>query len=63
MRIFPQQNTANFLYNFLFFFVNKLFRKFIENSYPELKKANPKLPILVRECSGVQPRLWARFGI
>lgn len=37
-------------------------REFVENSYVELKKANPQLPILVRECSGVQPRLWARFG-
>lgn len=27
-----------------------------------LKKANPDFPILIRECSGVQPRLWARYG-
>lgn len=27
-----------------------------------LKKANPDFPILIRECSGVQPKLWARFG-
>lgn len=28
----------------------------------ELKKANPGLPILIRECSDVQPKLWARYG-
>lgn len=28
----------------------------------ELKKANPELPILIRECSDVQPKLWARYG-
>merc|ERR1712083_1288492 len=36
-------------------------RDFIENSYVSLKSMNPKLPILIRECSGVQPRLWARY--
>ena len=39
-----------------------LYRDFIEQSYVPLKQANPKFPILVRECSGVQPRLWARYG-
>lgn len=29
--------------------------------YPLIKKSNPQLPILVRECSGVPPRIWARF--
>ncbi|KAA0184840.1 hypothetical protein HAZT_HAZT010839 [Hyalella azteca] len=37
-------------------------RDFIESSYVELKKANPTLPILVRECSGVVPKAWARYG-
>ena len=27
-----------------------------------LKKSNPEFPILVRECSGVQARVWARYG-
>ena len=27
-----------------------------------LKTANPQFPILIRECSGIQPRVWARFG-
>ncbi|NXT18472.1 NDUA2 dehydrogenase, partial [Syrrhaptes paradoxus] len=36
-------------------------RDFIEQHYVTLKKANPDFPILIRECSGVQPKLWARF--
>ncbi|XP_017770896.1 PREDICTED: NADH dehydrogenase [ubiquinone] 1 alpha subcomplex subunit 2 [Nicrophorus vespilloides] len=36
-------------------------RSFIEKYYVDLKSANPKFPILIRECSGVQPRLWARY--
>jgi NADH dehydrogenase (ubiquinone) 1 alpha subcomplex subunit 2 len=31
-------------------------------SYAELKKANPDTPILVRECSGTEAKLTARFG-
>ncbi|XP_009888989.1 PREDICTED: NADH dehydrogenase [ubiquinone] 1 alpha subcomplex subunit 2 [Charadrius vociferus] len=36
-------------------------RDFIEQHYVTLKKANPDFPILIRECSGVQPKLWARY--
>ncbi|KFO05225.1 NADH dehydrogenase [ubiquinone] 1 alpha subcomplex subunit 2, partial [Balearica regulorum gibbericeps] len=36
-------------------------RDFIEQHYVTLKKANPDFPILIRECSGVQPTLWARY--
>merc|ERR1712168_60444 len=36
-------------------------RNFIENHYVDLKKANLKKPILIRECSGVQPKVWARY--
>ncbi|PWA67455.1 NADH-ubiquinone oxidoreductase B8 subunit [Artemisia annua] len=38
-------------------------RAFVEKNYTELKKANPKLPILIRECSGTQPQLWARYAM
>uniref|UniRef100_T1H4K6 NADH dehydrogenase [ubiquinone] 1 alpha subcomplex subunit 2 n=1 Tax=Megaselia scalaris TaxID=36166 RepID=T1H4K6_MEGSC len=39
-------------------------RDFVQQLYPKVKKDNPKLPILIRECSGVQPMLWVRseFG-
>ena len=36
-------------------------RAFVSAHYDGLKTANPKLPLLVRECSGSPPRLWARF--
>uniref|UniRef100_A0A0N4ZR76 NADH dehydrogenase [ubiquinone] 1 alpha subcomplex subunit 2 n=1 Tax=Parastrongyloides trichosuri TaxID=131310 RepID=A0A0N4ZR76_PARTI len=36
-------------------------RSFIENDYVALKKNNPNFPILIRESSGAQPKLWARF--
>ncbi|CAA9994622.1 unnamed protein product [Nesidiocoris tenuis] len=36
-------------------------RDFVESLYVPLKKANPQLPILIRECKGVSPRLWARY--
>ncbi|KAK0140345.1 Protein Red [Merluccius polli] len=38
-------------------------RDFVEQHYVSLKRSNPDFPILVRECSGVQPRLWARYDI
>lgn len=37
-------------------------REFVEQHYVALKQANPGFPILIRECSGVRPRLWARYG-
>lgn len=38
-------------------------RKFIEKNYVDLKKVNPNTPILIRECSSVQPKLWARYEL
>ncbi|GAA6228314.1 NADH dehydrogenase [ubiquinone] 1 alpha subcomplex subunit 2 [Lates japonicus] len=38
-------------------------RDFVEQHYVSLKKANPDFPILIRECSGVQARLWARYDL
>eukprot|EP00884_Botryococcus_braunii_P022978 jgi/Botrbrau1/9364/Bobra.354_2s0020.2 len=37
-------------------------RDFVLGSYQELKKANPNFPILVREATGTQARLIARYG-
>ncbi|XP_044078483.1 NADH dehydrogenase [ubiquinone] 1 alpha subcomplex subunit 2 [Siniperca chuatsi] len=36
-------------------------RDFVEQHYVSLKKSNPDFPILIRECSGVQARVWARY--
>jgi hypothetical protein len=35
---------------------------FVLNNYVAIKKANPTLPILVREAEGVEARAFARFG-
>ncbi|KAJ6945793.1 NADH dehydrogenase [Populus alba x Populus x berolinensis] len=37
-------------------------RTFIEKNYKDLKTLNPKLPILIRECNGIEPQLWARYA-
>ncbi|KAF9625389.1 hypothetical protein IFM89_022212 [Coptis chinensis] len=36
-------------------------REFVEKNYRDLKTLNPKFPILIRECSQVEPQLWARY--
>ncbi|XP_054482469.1 NADH dehydrogenase [ubiquinone] 1 alpha subcomplex subunit 2-like [Anoplopoma fimbria] len=36
-------------------------RDFVEQHYVTLKRANPDFPIRIRECSGVQARVWARY--
>ncbi|CAN6560575.1 hypothetical protein FF1_030445 [Malus domestica] len=38
-------------------------RTFVEKNYKDLKSANPKLPILIRECRGIEPQLWARYDM
>uniref|UniRef100_A0A0L8IAK0 NADH dehydrogenase [ubiquinone] 1 alpha subcomplex subunit 2 n=1 Tax=Octopus bimaculoides TaxID=37653 RepID=A0A0L8IAK0_OCTBM len=36
-------------------------RDFIEQHYVAIKQQNPHLPILIRECNGIQPKIFARF--
>lgn len=36
-------------------------RQFIQKYYTGIKQSNPSLPILIRECSGVDPKVWFRF--
>ncbi|XP_020281729.1 NADH dehydrogenase [ubiquinone] 1 alpha subcomplex subunit 2 [Pseudomyrmex gracilis] len=36
-------------------------RDFIEQQYVPLKKSNPRFPVLIRECSSIEPKLYARF--
>ncbi|CAF0865008.1 unnamed protein product [Adineta ricciae] len=36
-------------------------RKFIEQFYVNLKQQNPTTPILIRECSNINPTLWTRY--
>ena len=37
-------------------------RDFLKKQYALLKAANPLLPVLVREASGIEPMLYARYG-
>jgi len=37
-------------------------REFIQANYTTLKSANPEFPILIRECSGIQPRVIGRYA-
>jgi len=37
-------------------------RDFVQSNYKELKTANPTFPFLVRECEGVEAKVWARYG-
>jgi len=37
-------------------------RSFVKNNYTAMKTANPRLPLLVRECKGIEPRVVARYG-
>ncbi|KAF1851947.1 NADH dehydrogenase, alpha subcomplex, subunit 2 [Cucurbitaria berberidis CBS 394.84] len=36
-------------------------RNFLTRSYPTMKKHNPHTPILIREASGTEPTVYARF--
>ncbi|RAL37427.1 hypothetical protein DM860_000121 [Cuscuta australis] len=38
-------------------------RAFVEKNYKELKTLNPKLPILIREATSVEPQIWARYDM
>ncbi|XP_043260729.1 NADH dehydrogenase [ubiquinone] 1 alpha subcomplex subunit 2 [Colletes gigas] len=36
-------------------------RDFLEKQYVPLKKNNPGFPVLIRECSAIEPLLYARY--
>mmetsp|Transcript_24309 Transcript_24309/g.53055 ORF Transcript_24309/g.53055 Transcript_24309/m.53055 type:complete len:94 (+) Transcript_24309:81-362(+) len=42
---------------------SKQIKDFVIKNYKSLKAVNPSLPILVRECEGVSPKLWVRFDM
>lgn len=37
-------------------------RTFIKRAYPTMKKHNPETPILIREATGVAPKVFARYS-
>ncbi|KAF2465917.1 NADH dehydrogenase, alpha subcomplex, subunit 2 [Lindgomyces ingoldianus] len=36
-------------------------RNFLTKSYPTMKKHNPHTPIMIREASGIEPKVYARY--
>ncbi|CAO3592484.1 unnamed protein product [Absidia cylindrospora] len=36
-------------------------REYVAKNYTSIKQANPELPILIREASGAEARVFARF--
>ena len=38
-----------------------LYRSFLTKSYPTMKKHNPHTPIMIREASGIEPKVYARY--
>ncbi|CAH1777858.1 unnamed protein product [Owenia fusiformis] len=38
-------------------------RDFVEKYYVGVKQANPNSPILIRECSNIQPKIYARYEL
>ncbi|KAJ5698979.1 hypothetical protein N7462_000984 [Penicillium macrosclerotiorum] len=38
-------------------------RSFLNRAYPTMKKHNPHTPIMMREASGTQPRVFARYEL
>ncbi|XP_076164485.1 NADH dehydrogenase (ubiquinone) B8 subunit [Ptiloglossa arizonensis] len=36
-------------------------RDFIKKQYVPLKRNNPQFPVLIRECSSIEPFLYARY--
>ncbi|KAJ5123057.1 NADH-ubiquinone oxidoreductase 10.5 kDa subunit [Penicillium atrosanguineum] len=38
-------------------------RSFLNRAYPTMKKHNPHTPIMMREASGTEPRVFARYGL
>lgn len=40
-----------------------LCRNFLTRTYPTMKKHNPHTPIMLREASGIEPKVYARYGM
>jgi NADH dehydrogenase (ubiquinone) 1 alpha subcomplex subunit 2 len=40
---------------------NSVRRSFLMRAYPIMKHHNPHTPIMIREASGVEPRVYARY--
>ncbi|KAJ5203767.1 NADH-ubiquinone oxidoreductase 10.5 kDa subunit [Penicillium cinerascens] len=38
-------------------------RSFLNRAYPTMKKHNPHTPIMMREATGTEPRVFARYAL
>jgi len=47
---------------FLEVYLMVVYRNFLTKSYPTMKKHNPHTPIMLREASGIEPKVYARYG-
>ncbi|KAL9108032.1 MAG: hypothetical protein Q9227_007138 [Pyrenula ochraceoflavens] len=36
-------------------------RNFLKRAYPIMKRSNPQTPIMIREATGIEPKVWARY--
>ena len=43
--------------------ISSIDRSFLKRAYPTMKKNNPNIPILIREATGIEPKVWARYGL
>ena len=41
---------------------NQRDRTFLTMAYPTMKKNNPNIPIMIREGTGVLPKIYTRYG-
>jgi len=42
---------------------SKGLRDFVQTNYKDLKTVNPTFPFLVRECEGIEAKIWARYEL
>lgn len=61
---FQQRSSVNIITtnNKRAFVLIDYYSEFVAKNYVGIKQANPELPILVREASGIEARAFARFG-
>ena len=55
--------SFHFVFVFVFVFCfSSTTRDFVQTNYKDLKTVNPTFPFLVRECEGIEAKIWARYG-
>jgi len=52
-----------FSFSFSVFCFSSTTRDFVQTNYKDLKTVNPTFPFLVRECEGIEAKIWARYEL